>query len=151
MKQVALTALILTLASAQSTAQVNAGAQASDTNLPFNVAQVATFNLPWRLDFLPDGRMLVTEKVGRVQLVTPQDDAVRMLADALNTPELDTLHVLGHGAPGEVILGGQRIDADAMPALKSQLQHTATETHSIDTQICLWFCRTGAEIGRAHV
>ena len=41
----------------------------------------------------------------QVQLVTPEDDAVRMLADALNNPELDTLHVLGHGAPGEVILG----------------------------------------------
>ena len=53
-------------------AQTNAGEQKSDPDLPFNMTQVASFDLPWRIAFLPDGRMLVTEKVGRVQLVTPQ-------------------------------------------------------------------------------
>ena len=53
-------------------AQINAGQLKSDTNLPFTMTQVATFQLPWRLAFLPDGRMLVTEKVGPVWLVTPQ-------------------------------------------------------------------------------
>src|SRR4030095_15024575 len=68
-------ALLLTLASAASAtvwAQVNAGEQKSDTNLPFTMTTVTTFNLPWRLAFLPDGRMLVTEKVGPVWLVTQQ-------------------------------------------------------------------------------
>jgi glucose/arabinose dehydrogenase len=36
------------------------------------MTQVATFNLPWRLAFLPDGRMVITEKVGPVWLVTQQ-------------------------------------------------------------------------------
>jgi len=31
----------------------------------------------------------------QVRLVTPHDDAVAMLAEALNNPNLDTLHVLG--------------------------------------------------------
>ena len=30
--------------------------------------QVATFSLPWRIAFLPDGRMLITEKVGESSL-----------------------------------------------------------------------------------
>jgi glucose/arabinose dehydrogenase len=33
---------------------------------------VATFDAPWAMTFLPDGRMLVTEKAGRLQLVTQQ-------------------------------------------------------------------------------
>src|SRR5690349_13344131 len=53
-------------------AQTNAGKQKVDPNLPFTMTEVTSFDLPWRIAFLPDGRMLVTEKVGRVQLVTPQ-------------------------------------------------------------------------------
>jgi glucose/arabinose dehydrogenase len=53
-------------------AQTNAGEQKDDPDLPFTVTKVASFDLPWRIAFLPDGRMLVTEKVGRVDLVTPQ-------------------------------------------------------------------------------
>lgn len=32
---------------------------------------VATFDQPWAMTFLPNGRMLLTEKVGRLRLVTP--------------------------------------------------------------------------------
>ena len=53
-------------------AQVNAGEQKSDTNLPFTVTQITTLSLPWKIAFLPDGRMLITEKTGGLQLVTQQ-------------------------------------------------------------------------------
>ncbi len=65
-------AVALALASTAASAQVNIGEQKPEASLPFNMASVTTFNLPWRLAFLPDGRMLVTEKVGPIWLVTPQ-------------------------------------------------------------------------------
>ena len=67
-------ALLLTLASAPALAQINAGAQKPEADLPFTLTRVAEFKLPWRIAFLPDGRMLVTEKVGPVWLVTPKGE-----------------------------------------------------------------------------
>ena len=65
-------ALLLALVSSTAWAQVNAGDQKPEASVPFNMTTVATFTLPWRMAFLPDGRMLVTEKVGPVWLVTQQ-------------------------------------------------------------------------------
>ena len=63
---------LVALLTSAAHAQTNAGEQKSDPNLPFTITKVASLDLPWRIAFLPDGRMLVTEKVGRVDLVTPQ-------------------------------------------------------------------------------
>ena len=72
MKVFASLALLLTFVSTTARAQVNAGEQKAEASLPFTMTQVATFDLPWRLAFLPDGRMLITEKVGPIWLVTQQ-------------------------------------------------------------------------------
>src|SRR5262245_41470400 len=72
MKRLMSAALLLALVPFSADAQINAGEQKDDPNQPFTVTQVATFNLPWRIAFLPDGRMLITEKVGPVCLVTQQ-------------------------------------------------------------------------------
>src|SRR5438552_220243 len=72
MKTLLSAALLLTLVPATERAPVNAGELKPESILPFTMTQVATFNLPWRIAFLPDGRMLVTEKVGPIWLVTPQ-------------------------------------------------------------------------------
>ena len=40
------------------------------TNLPFQVQVVADFESPWAMTFLPDGRMLVTEKAGTLYLLS---------------------------------------------------------------------------------
>jgi glucose/arabinose dehydrogenase len=72
MTMFAVAALLAALLSGPVLAQTNAGNLRADRELPFTMTRVADFELPWRIAFLPDGRMLVTEKVGRVQLVTPQ-------------------------------------------------------------------------------
>src|ERR1700759_2896350 len=72
MKHLALAGLCLAMAVGSASAQTNAGTQKSDPNLPFTVTQVTTLNLPWKIAFLPDGRMLITQKVGGLWLVTQQ-------------------------------------------------------------------------------
>src|ERR1700716_921821 len=72
MKTLLSSALLLTLVSASARAQINAGELKPEPSLPFTMTQVATFKLPWRIAFLPDERMLITEKVGPVWLVTQQ-------------------------------------------------------------------------------
>jgi aldose sugar dehydrogenase len=66
----AMAAVLSALASTGAYAQVNIGAQAPEASLPFVVTQVTTFNQPWRIAFLPDGRMLITEKPGALWVVT---------------------------------------------------------------------------------
>lgn len=53
------------------TEPVNYGNSAPTAAKPFRAVKVATFDLPWALCFLPDRRMLVTEKAGRLWIVTP--------------------------------------------------------------------------------
>jgi len=74
MKHLAIAGLFLALAASNGSAQINAGEQKPQPSLPFNMVQVTTLNLPWKIAFLPDGRMLITEKVGGLWLVTQQGE-----------------------------------------------------------------------------
>src|SRR5277367_1670735 len=67
----------LTIAAA-AWAQVNIGDQKPEASLPFTMTTVTTFKLPWRLAFLPDGRMLITEKPGPIWLVTQQGEKIQV-------------------------------------------------------------------------
>jgi glucose/arabinose dehydrogenase len=75
--------LLFTLVSVAAWAQVNVGEQKPEATLPFTMTTVTTFELPWRLAFLPDGRMLVTEKVGPIWLVSQKGEKICPVA---NTP-----------------------------------------------------------------
>src|ERR1700728_1453494 len=66
----------LLLSTTAAWAQVNVGEQKPEESLPFTMTTVSTFELPWRLAFLPDGRMLITEKVGPIWLVTQQGEKI---------------------------------------------------------------------------
>ena len=53
-----------------ATAQKGTAATAAAAGNPFNTTVVADFDAPWAMTFLPDGRMLVTEKQGAMLLVS---------------------------------------------------------------------------------
>lgn len=91
MKQFAIAGLFLALTATGAGAQINAGEQKPEASLPFNMVQVTTLDLPWRIAFLPDGRMLITEKVGALWLVTQ---------DGAKTPVTNVPAVLHRGQGG---------------------------------------------------
>lgn len=64
---------------------------------PFKAVEIATFEDPWALTFLPDGRMLVTEKKGRMLLVSA--DGRQRIAIA----GVPAVGAAGQGALGEVV------------------------------------------------
>ncbi len=74
---------LLTLFAMTAGAQVNVGDQKASPTQPFNVKTTSTFSLPWRIAFLPDGRMLVTEKIGPIWLVSATGEKIAPLG---NTP-----------------------------------------------------------------
>ena len=76
-------ALLVVVASAAVRAQINVGQQQPEAALPFTMTPTSTFELPWRIAFLPDGRMLVTEKVGPIWLVSAEGQKIAPLS---NTP-----------------------------------------------------------------
>jgi len=71
---------------------------AEEAELPFEISPVAAFNEPWAMTFLPDGRLLVTEKRGRLYLVTQEGGKSRPVE------ELPNVDYRGQGGLGDVIL-----------------------------------------------
>ncbi|TGR23190.1 MULTISPECIES: PQQ-dependent sugar dehydrogenase [unclassified Mesorhizobium] len=49
---------------------INAGDRVATSSQPFRTQTAAEFDTPWAIAFLPDGRMLITEKQGHIFLVT---------------------------------------------------------------------------------
>lgn len=65
--------------------------------MTFETTEIATFDEPWAMTFLPDGRMLVTEKAGRLLLVDPSGSKTEIA----NIPDVA---YGGQGGFGDVIL-----------------------------------------------
>src|SRR5688572_3350095 len=65
---------------------------------PFQITEIARFNQPWAMAFLPDGRLLVTEKPGRLRLL---NIATRQIGDIGGVP---AVAYGGQGGLGDVIL-----------------------------------------------
>lgn len=82
-------------------ATASAGAAGSSTrsasSAPFVITPMATFDEPWALTFLPDGRLLVTEKRGRLKLLKPGGASI----EVSGVPGVD---YGGQGGLGDVLV-----------------------------------------------
>jgi glucose/arabinose dehydrogenase len=107
-------------------------------NLPFQVQVVADFESPWAMTFLPDGRLLITEKAGTLYLVSADGqqrtrvDGIPAVAsegqggfmDVVLHPGFATNRLVyfsyaeaGQGGKGVVLARGAFVDG-AQPALQ---------------------------------
>lgn len=68
---------------------------------PFTVTPLATFDSPWAMTFLPDGQMLITEKGGKLLLVSADGKSRKTVA---GTPAVSSA---GQGALMDVVLHPQ--------------------------------------------
>ena len=88
-------AFLLSACGQAATAQAGSGSAAGDR--PFEATPVAAFDEPWAMTFLPDGRLLVTEKPGRLLVVTRDGQK----APVSGVPDVD---YGGQGGLGDVVL-----------------------------------------------
>ncbi len=79
-------------------ASQNTGTATQAASLPFDVQVVADFESPWAMTFLPDGRMLITEKAGILYLVSA-DGKQRTRVDGIPTVASE-----GQGGLHDVVL-----------------------------------------------
>ena len=70
---------VLFICATSAWGQTNIGAQKPEASIPFKMTTTATFGLPWRIAFLPDGKMLVTEKIGPIWLVSAEGEKIAPL------------------------------------------------------------------------
>jgi glucose/arabinose dehydrogenase len=69
----------------------------AQSDLPFEVQPITSFDEPWAMTFLPDGRMLVTEKKGNLLIVTQIGQKTRPVS---GVPDVD---YGGQGGLGDVL------------------------------------------------
>jgi glucose/arabinose dehydrogenase len=67
--------------------------------LPFETTLVASMDAAWAIEFMPDGRMLVTEKAGRLYVVTQDGKKSDLITSGI--PAVD---VSGQGGLGDIAL-----------------------------------------------
>lgn len=95
----AVTAFALLCAAAGAPSQVPA-----TPGTPFETAEIATFDRPWAMTFLPDDRLLVTEMGGSLRLFDPETGNSGTIS---GTPQVS---VVSQGGLGDVALHPQFAD-----------------------------------------
>lgn len=77
---------------------VSACASADPEKWPFDASPIASFDEPWAMTFLPDGRLLLTEKSGRLLLVETNGSSTVVFDD------VQELAYGGQGGLGDIVL-----------------------------------------------
>lgn len=93
-----LTLIACTGAQPGNSQETAAQTSAESGSLPFTVTPIADFDSPWAMTFLPDGRMLVTEKTGTLLLVSADG---KTKTPVTGIPAVDSA---GQGALKDVVL-----------------------------------------------
>jgi glucose/arabinose dehydrogenase len=84
-------------ADAAAAADGSPGAADDSASPPFAIAEVTTFDEPWAMAYLPDGRLLVTEKKGHLLLL----DAAAQRREVAGVPAIS---YGGQGGLGDVVV-----------------------------------------------
>jgi aldose sugar dehydrogenase len=93
-----LASAVLVLAACNAGGDASAQGSPPTSGLPFKVTTVTSFTSPWAMTFLPDGRMLVTEKAGALILASADGAQKTTVA---GTPAVDSA---GQGGLMDVVL-----------------------------------------------
>jgi glucose/arabinose dehydrogenase len=84
--------------------QAQAATTAAVDDRDFVSTEIARFDEPWAMTFLPDGRLLVTEQAGALKLLDPRSGRI---GEITGVPEVD---YGGQGGLGDVIVHPQFAD-----------------------------------------
>jgi len=124
---------------AQTGAAQAGNAQTQEVDRPFQITPVGSFDAPWAMAFLPDGKILVTQKMGEMILFDPASGAKQTvtgtpavvstgqgaLMDVVPAPDFATSRKIyfsyaeaGEGKTNGVALATATLDQGAAPALK---------------------------------
>jgi glucose/arabinose dehydrogenase len=97
-RSLALPIIVSLLLACTDGAAQNQSAPAASTEKPFDIATVGAFEGPWAMAFLPDGKILVTQKMGAMILFDPRSGDKQTLS---GTPSVVSA---GQGALMDVVL-----------------------------------------------
>lgn len=81
-----------------SYSSVSTAAEAAENDWPFAVTVITSLDEPWAMSFLPDGRLLISEKKGALRVVTRNGEKSAPVA---GVPKVD---YGGQGGLGDVVL-----------------------------------------------
>lgn len=88
----------------QMTAALLLGVASSVLAGSFTQTVVADLDKPWSMAFLPDGRLLVTEREGVLKLITLSDKSGAQAVSAVNVSGVPVVDAGGQGGLGDVAL-----------------------------------------------